>query len=170
MIVTKPRVLCWRTKNHRTENGANDLEIPQVGRLKAAPGVLFSPGLRGCEVHRGRCAPRDSGRRLDGPPSRPEVLGGPGGRDVPLDEPPTDPRQPHARPAATRSNRLLWSLTWPRGRDRRGGDGDGPRGLDCPAVPRTRRGPRPRHAAERIALPADGEPPRSRARASDALA
>src|SRR5881296_1619967 len=157
MIATYPRVLCGRTKNHRTENGANDLEIPQVGRLKAAPGVLFSPGLRGCEEHRGRCAPRDSGRRLDGPPSRPEILRGPGGRDVSRDEPPTDSRQPHARPAATRSNRILRSLTWPRGRDRRRGDGDGPRGLDRPAVPRTRRGAGPRHAAEGTALPAAGE-------------
>src|ERR1700756_4129149 len=82
MIARYPRVLCGRTTNHRTENGASDLEIRHDGRLKAAPGVLFSPGLRGCEEHRGRCAPRDSGRRLDGPPSRPEILGGTGHRDV----------------------------------------------------------------------------------------
>src|SRR6059036_2163518 len=165
MIATYPRVLCGRTKNHHTENGANDLEIPQVGRLKAAPGVLFSPGLRGCEEHRGRCAPRDSGRRLDGPPSRPEILRGPGGRDVPRDEPPAHPRQPHARPAATGADRVLRSLTRPRGRDRRRGDGDGSGGLDRPSVSRTRCGPRPRHAAEGTALPTDGERGRSRQRA-----
>src|SRR5881296_227496 len=169
MIATYPRVLCGRTKNHRTENGANNLEIPQVGRLKAAPGVLFSPGLRGCEEHRGRCATRDSGRRLDGPPSRPEILGGRGRRDVSLDEPPTDPRQPHARPAAARANRILWSVPRPRGRDRRRGDGDGARGLDRPAVPRARSGPRPRDAAEGTPLPTDGERGRPRERAPDAV-
>src|SRR5437667_1841031 len=169
MIATYPRVLCGRTKNHRTENGANDLEIPQVARLKAAPGVLFPPGLRGCEELRGRCATRDSGRRLDGPPSRPEILGGRGDRHVSRDEPPADPRQPHARSAATRADRVLRSVARPGGRDRRRGDGDGSGGLDRPAVPRTGRGARPRHAAERTPVPAHGERGGSGERPPDAL-
>src|SRR5437879_13728490 len=64
---------------------------------------------------------------------------------------------------------LVWSLAPPGGREHRRGDRDGPRGLERSAVPGTRRRARPRHAAERTALPADGERGGSRERASDAL-
>src|SRR5206468_509368 len=48
-------------------------------------------------------------------------------------------------------------------------NGDGARGLDRPAVPRARSGPRPRDAAEGTPLPTDGERRRPRERAPDAV-
>src|SRR6266705_747059 len=43
-VTTRP---LRKDHDHRTENGATDLEIPPDGRLKAAPAVLFFPGPQG---------------------------------------------------------------------------------------------------------------------------
>src|SRR5207253_9562325 len=102
----------------------------------------------------GHCPPLRPWRRVDRPPSVPRVVGGGRRPIVPRDEPAADPRQPDARTATPRPDRLLRTLARPGGGDRRGRDGHGAGGLDCPPVPRTRRGAHPRNAAEGTVVPA----------------